>query len=74
MTFDETISHITTVISRQPSNTAFVSNIIVSSAESSYSGRGRGRARGRGGGRGERGRGHGGGRSNQKSTWIAKEA
>ena len=74
LTFDEAISHITRVISRQTSNTTFVSNINVSSAGSSYSGRGRGCGRGRGRDRGGRGRGRGTGRGNQKSTWIPKEA
>ena len=73
LTFDEAISHITMVISRQTSNTTFVSNINVSSAGSSYSGRGRGRGRGRRRGRAGRERGRGHGRGNQKSTWIPKE-
>ena len=72
--FDEAIRYITTVISRQTSNTTFFSNINVSSTGFSYSGKGRGRGRGRGRHRSGRGYGRGHGRSNQKSTLIAKEA
>ena len=67
LTFDKTICHITTVISRQTSNNTFVSNINVSSAGCSYSGRDRERERGCRRSHGLQGRGRGRGRGNPKS-------
>ena len=76
LTFEEAISHITTVISRHKSSLTYVSNVYIASTGSTYGGQGRGPfSRGvRGCDNRYGGRGRGRGRGDEKSPWIPRDS